>query len=213
MPDTSTPHHLITLLVMAGGRSRRMGRDKAWLEIDGLPLVERVVQRLAGLAGEVLFSAREPEPYAALCNRLSLPAAVALDRYPDAGPLAGLEAGLAAAAHELVFSVATDMPFVNPSLVRHLLSLSDGYDAVVPLTPHGDTLEPEPLHAVYRRTCLPDIRAQLDAGRRRVVSFLPEVRVRYVTPDEMTAFDPDLRSFANINTPEEWEEQMRNPFS
>lgn len=213
MPDTSIPHPPVTLLVMAGGRSRRMGRDKAWLEIDGLPLVERVVQRLEGLAGEVLFSAREPEPYAALCTRLSLPASVVLDRYPDAGPLAGLEAGLAAAAHELVFAVATDMPFVNPALVSHLVGLCEGYDAVVPLTPHGDTLEPEPLHAVYRRTCLPAIRAQLDAGRRRVVSFLPEVRVCYVNPDEMTPFDPDLRSFANINTPEEWEEQMRNPFS
>ena len=156
---------------MAGGRSRRMGRDKAWLEIDGLPLVQRVVHRLASLAGEVLFSAREPGPYAALCARLPLPAAVVLDRYPDAGPLAGLEAGLAAAAHELVFAVATDMPFVNPALVSHLLDLSEGYDAVVPLTPHGDTLEPEPLHAVYRRTCLPAIRAQLGLDQPVMTQF------------------------------------------
>jgi len=211
MPDPSTTHHPVTLLVMAGGRSRRMGRDKAWLEIDGLPLVERVVYRLTDLAGEVLFSVREPEPYAALCTRLTLPAAVVLDRYPDAGPLAGLEAGLAAAAHELVFAVATDMPFVNPALIRHLLDLSAGYDAVVPLTPQGATLEPEPLHAVYRRTCRPPIRAQLDAGRRRVVSFFDSIRVRYVTPEEMLPFDPALRSFVNVNTPEEWGElRMRN---
>ncbi len=206
MPDPATPPHPVTLLVMAGGRSRRMGRDKAWLEIDGLPLVERVVRRLEGLAGEVLFSAREPEPYAALCTRLTLPASVVLDRYSDAGPLAGLEAGLTAAAHELVFAVATDMPFVNLALVRHLLSLIEGYDAVVPLTPHGDTPEPEPLHAVYRRTCLPAIRAQLDAGRRRVVSFFEDVQVRYVTPEEMRPFDPALQSFVNVNTPEEWGE-------
>ncbi len=191
---------------MAGGRSRRMGRDKAWLEIDGLPLVERVVHRLAGLVDEVLFSARDRAPYAALCARLPLPAAVVLDRYPDAGPLAGLEAGLAAAAHDIIFVAATDMPFVNPALVGRLLDLSTEYDAVVPLTPHDAALEPEPLHAAYRRACLPAIRAQLDAGRRRVISFFEDVRVRYVSPDEMTPFDPALRSFANINTPEEWQE-------
>ena len=182
-----------------------MGRDKAWLEIDGLPLVQRVVHRLASLAGEVLFSARTWA-----VRRALRPAAAARRRGPRSlprrGPLAGLEAGLAAAAHELVFAVATDMPFVNPALGSHLLDLSEGYDAVVPLTPHGDTLEPEPLHAVYRRTCLPAIRAQLDAGRRRVVSFFDDIQVRYVTPEEVLPFDPALRSFVNVNTPEEWGE-------
>lgn len=188
---------------MAGGRSTRMGRDKAWLLWEGLPLVERVTRRLSGLADEVLFSAREVAPFADLAARLPIPAAVVVDRYADAGPLAGLEAGLSAARNELLFAVATDMPFVNLALVRHLLGLAEGFDAVIPLTPHGDGTDPEPLHAVYRRTCLPAIRARLDAGQRRVNSFFADVRVRYVLPEAISRFDPAFRSFVNVNTPGE----------
>jgi molybdopterin-guanine dinucleotide biosynthesis protein A len=188
-----------------------MGQDKAWLELDGAPLIERSARRLAGMVSEVLFGVGDPrnmdEPrYAALAARMPVPAQIVPDLHPGSGPLAGLEAGLHAATNDLVFAVATDMPFVNPALVAHLVDLAERYDAVVPLTPATEDAapEPEPLHALYRRTCLPAIQAHLQAGRRRVIVFLPDVRVRYVTPDEIRPFDPQFRSFANINTPDEW---------
>jgi molybdopterin-guanine dinucleotide biosynthesis protein A len=186
-----------------------MGQDKAWLELAGVPLIERSARRLAGVISEVVFSVGDPANvdaarYAALVGRLGMPARLAADLHPGSGPLAGLEAGLRAAGNELVFAVATDMPFVNPALVSHLASLAEGYDAVIPLTPGAAEAEPEPLHAVYRRTCLPAIAAALAAGRRRAIAFLADVRVRYVTPDELARFDPQFRSFANINTPNEW---------
>jgi molybdopterin-guanine dinucleotide biosynthesis protein A len=99
------------------------------------------------------------------------------------------------------------MPFVNVSLLRHLTTLVTGYDAVVPLIPSPNTgqAEWEPLHAVYRQSCLPAIEACLSANRRRTVSFLRDVRTRAVLAEEILPFDPDLLSFRNVNTPEDLE--------
>ena len=128
------------------------------------------------------------------------------DRFPGAGPLAGLHAGLRAARCDLLLAVAGDMPFVNPALVAHLVELMPGFDAVVPELPHPRTGEPvkEPLHAIYRRSCLGAVAARLAAGERPMVGFLPDVRVRVVPPDEIRSIDPDFRSFFNVNTPEDW---------
>ena len=201
------------MLILAGGRSRRMGQDKIWLPLgagaDAVPLFERVVARVRPLAGEFLFSANAPEPFDALVASLrsqGVPAQVVPDRYPGAGPLAGLHAGLSAAHGDLLLALAGDMPFVNPALVAHLVSLMPGFDAAIPELPHPRTGEPikEPLHALYRRSCLSAVTARLAAGDRQMVSVLPDLRVRIVAPDEIRDFDPDFRSFFNVNTPEDW---------
>jgi molybdopterin-guanine dinucleotide biosynthesis protein A len=203
----------LTVLILAGGRSRRMGQEKIWLPLgadaDAVPLIERVVARLRPLAEEFLFSANAREPFDALVSSLhsqGIPAQVVSDRYPGAGPLAGLHAGLTAARCELLLAVAGDMPFINPALMRHLVALMPGFDAVVPELPHPRSGEPvrEPLHALYRRSCLEAVAARLAAGERPMVSFLSDVRVRIVAPDEIRDFDPDFRSFFNVNTPEDW---------
>ncbi len=215
----------LSLLVLAGGRSRRMGQDKLWMVLDGVPLVERVVRRVLPLAGEVLLSSRGdalPEdsvqdgtgpggsasPLQSLADRLSAegsPAHLVPDLYPAAGPLAGLHAGLTTAHHDLLLALAADMPFVNLALIKWMIGLAEGFDAVVPLVP-GQDGEPawEPLHALYRRSCLPAVTACLAAGERRVNSFLPDVRVRAVTAEEVAAHDPTRMSFFNINTPQDW---------
>ncbi len=195
-----------TVLILAGGRSVRMGRDKAWLEIDGMPLVERVARRLLPLAGEIVFSANDPAPFGELVARLPIPAQVVGDIFPDAGPLAGLHAGLSAARYDAALAVATDMPFVNHVVVREMMGLCEEADAVVPrLAADGfDEPQPEPLHAVYRKRCLPAIEAALRANRRRVVSFLASVNVCYVDEPFLRALDPELKSFRNVNTPDEW---------
>jgi molybdopterin-guanine dinucleotide biosynthesis protein A len=183
-----------------------MGRDKAWLEIDGVPLVERVARRLLPLASEIIFSANEPQAFDALLARLPLPASLAVDVYPGAGPLAGLHAGILAARNDRVLAVATDMPFVDHQLVREMTAACRDADAVVPrLMAKGfEEPQPEPLHAVYRKSCLPAIEAALTAGRRRMASFLQDIEVCYLDEDLLRQFDPELKSFRNVNTPEEW---------
>lgn len=184
----------VTGLVLAGGASRRMGRDKAFLELDGRPLIRVVIERVAEVCAEVFVVAGDAERYA------GQGAPVVEDRFRGVGVLAGLHAGLQAASHELALAVACDMPLLKPDLLRAFVGWAEGFDVVVLQEARG----PEPLHAVYRRTCLPPLEAAIRAGEHRIVSFFPEVRVRYVTPGEVAPFDPELRSFRNVNTPEEW---------
>jgi len=193
-PNHQSPNHQITGLVLAGGASRRMGRDKAFLELGGKPLIEIVIERVAGVCAEVLIVAGDVQPYAGLGVPL------VEDRFRHVGVLGGLQAGLGAAAHELSLVVGCDMPFLNPDLLRAFAAWARGFDVV--LLRQGEQVEP--LHGAYRRTCLPAVEAAIRARRRRIISFFPHVRVRYVTPDDVKPFDPDLRSFRNINTPDEW---------
>jgi molybdenum cofactor guanylyltransferase len=184
-----------TGVVLAGGQSRRMGRDKALLEFGGQPLIEWVIRRLGRVCSEVLVVAGDVERYA------GLGAPVVMDRFPGVGVLGGLHAGLDAASHELILAVGCDMPFLNPKLLRAFVDWAEGRDVAV--LRRGEWVDP--LHAAYRRTCLPAMEAAIRAGRRRVISFFPQVRVRYVTEAQVTAIDPELRSLRNVNTPADWE--------
>ncbi len=202
----------LTVLILAGGRSSRMGQDKAWLDLAGEPLIERVARRLVPLAAEIVFSANDPAAFADLIARLPVPARVAVDEYPGAGPLAGLHAGLAAAGNDLLLAVATDMPFIDRGLVELMVHACRTADAAVPLVtaPGFDAPQPEPLHALYRKSCLPAIEAALKAGRRRAVGFLQDVNVCYLGEDVLRQVDPELRSFRNVNTPQEWAEAAKD---
>jgi molybdopterin-guanine dinucleotide biosynthesis protein A len=201
----------LSVVILSGGRSERMGRPKAWLLLDGRPLVRRVAERLLPLASELIICANDPLPYQALAEVVPVPLRVAPDLHPGAGPLAGLEAGLRTAAHDLALAVAVDMPFLNLRLLRHMLALAEDHDAVVPVVPGLATNREdyEPLHAFYRRSCLPAIAAHLAQGHRRAVSFFPDVRVRGVRPAEIARFDPHFLSFFNVNTPADWERAQR----
>jgi molybdopterin-guanine dinucleotide biosynthesis protein A len=191
-----------------------MGQDKLWMELDGQPLVERVVRRALPLASEVLFSTNAAGRFAALIRSLRaerVSAQVVADHFPAAGPLAGLHAGLSASRNDLLLALAADLPFVSLPLVRHTIGLAAGYDAVIPEIPHPRTGKPvrEPLHALYRRSCLPAIAARLAAGERQALCFLPDVQARFVAADEVARFDPGLLSFFNINTPDDWRQAQR----
>lgn len=183
-----------TGVVLAGGRSRRMGRDKALLELDGRPLIEWVIEDIAQVCSEVLVVAGEADRYPGL----RVP--VVVDRFPGVGVLGGLHAGLEAASYGLILAVGCDMPFLNSELLRAFVGWAEGVD--VAILRRGEYVEP--LHGAYRRTCIPAIEDVIRRGERRIVSFFPQVEVRYVTPEEAKRFDPQLRSFRNINTPEEW---------
>ena len=185
----------LTGLVLAGGSSRRMGRDKAFLELDGRPLIQIVVERMQSVCAEVLIVSGDREPYTALG------VSVIEDHFPDVGVLAGLHAGLYAASYELSLAVGCDMPFIKPVLLQAFAAWAVDHD--VALLRRGEHVEP--LHAAYRRTCVPAMERAIRAGKRRIVSFFPDVRVRYVTPQDVKPFDAHLTAFRNVNTPQDWQ--------
>jgi molybdopterin-guanine dinucleotide biosynthesis protein A len=172
-----------------------MGRDKAFLELGGRSLIQIVLERMREVCAEVLIVSGDVEPYTGLGPP------VVRDRYPDVGVLGGLHAGLDAASYELALAVGCDMPFLRKDVLQAFAAWAEGYDvALLRYNRHV-----EPLHAAYRRTCLPALEAAIRAGRRRIISFFPQVRVRCVAPQEVIPLDPKLRSFRNVNTPEEWQ--------
>ncbi|HLF37750.1 MAG TPA: molybdenum cofactor guanylyltransferase, partial [Anaerolineales bacterium] len=184
---------MITLAVQAGGRSSRMGRDKALLPLGGIPLIEHVLRRTAGLAEEVLITTNRPADLVYLGVRL------VADREPGAGALPGLLTALEAAHGETVLLLACDLPFVCRPLLEHLLSLAHEAQVVVPQW--KDNLEP--LHAVYSNSCANAVRAAMQAGQPRVIDLLPRVTQRVVAEAEIAQFDPDGSSFFNVNTPQD----------
>jgi molybdopterin-guanine dinucleotide biosynthesis protein A len=187
-----------TLVIQAGGESKRMGEDKALLPFCGVPLIERMLRRLGGLADEVCITSNLPGKL----QYLGLP--VIADIHPGKGALGGLYTALASAAHPEVIVVACDMPFVNPRLLLaqcDLLSTTQS-DAVIPISSFGF----EPLHAVYRReSCLAAVKNALEAGQLRLSAWFSQIQVYKMALAEIAVYDPDFRSFINVNTPDDFQ--------
>ena len=178
------------VVILAGGRSSRMGRDKRALPLGGRTLAEALAERYRPLGEAVYLSVSTPEEPAPP-GVLSLP-----DLRPGQGPLAGLEAALASTGAERVFLTAVDLPFGDPALARLLLEGLEGCDACL-VRRAG---RPEPLFAAYRRACLPHVRACLDEGRRAMGALLDRLDCRFL---EAEGFDLE-RVLFNVNTPEDW---------
>ena len=187
----------VTGIVLAGGMSRRLGRDKALEPVGGEPLLRRVIGRLSEVSQETVVVVADAER----ATGLLLPdsAGVVVDVYPGKGSLGGIFSGLSASGLDWGIVVACDMPFLNVDLLRHMLSLRKGCDAVVPVVDG----RPEPTHAVYYRGCLSSIESRLQADDLKITRFFDEVRVRYVTQEEIAGFDPEYLSFFNVNTQED----------
>lgn len=191
----------VTAIVLAGGMSRRLGRDKLREVVGGCTLLERVLTALRPVCQEIILSvAREPTPTPLPWNVRVVP-----DLSPGRGVLGGIRSGLVASRTKHSLVVAADMPFLNTDLLRYLVSLAPGYDIVLP-SPDGKT---EPLHAVYSRDCLEHIVRLLDAGERRIATLFPLVRVRYVEAEELDRLDPRRLSFFNVNTEADLAEARR----
>lgn len=195
-----------------------MGADKLLLPVPpkGIPLVWHVAERLLPLTARVTVIANDPAICAAIQGlaqeeakhgRDGIAATVfscLQDDTPGDGPLGGLATGLRR-TEGWALTVAGDMPFISAACCRHLIDSSDcSCDAVVPVL-DGQS---QPLHAVYSRRCLPSVEKALEAGMRRMDSFWHEVRVRLIAADQLRAFDPDLHTFTNVNTPSEWKKAL-----
>ena len=178
-----------TLLVLAGGDSRRMGRTKAWLAVGETTLLRWVVDRLAPSFSEVVVSFSQPEQV-----REHLPYRLVFDRKPSAGPLAGLEAGLGVAKNEVTFAVACDMPYVTPEMAEMAVAASAGCDAAIPRI-NG---RPEPACAAYRRSALVRITAALDAGQYRASDLAEQLDVTWLE-------GLDSHQFRSLNGPDDYE--------
>ena len=181
-------------IVLAGGGSRRMGQDKALLLHEGQTFLERMIAVLLTLTPNILVVADRADKYALDAER------IAVDLYPDAGPVGGIVTGLLEAGSGLHYVVACDMPTINADVLRLLYGqIGQGEDAAVPYL-NG---EPEPLYAVYRHTAAPKLQAYLEAGRRSARGALNALNVKRVDENAINRVDPGAASFANINTPSE----------
>ena len=187
---------MLTIVIQSGGRSQRMGRDKGLVPFLGKPLIERVIGRVAHLGAETLVTTNNLEDY----RFLGVP--LFPDLIPERGALGGIYTALSAAQNLYVAVVACDMPFVNAELLAAELDLlvSTDSDAVIPRTEGGT----EPFHAVYHRDrCLLAIQSAIEADKWRVDAWFPQVKLRYMSPEETARYDPDQLAFWNVNTPEE----------
>jgi len=180
----------ITGVILVGGRSRRMGQDKALMEFQGRPLFERILDVCREVCGTVILVGDRPERF----NGYGLP--VLPDLYPGSA-LGGLYTGLRHAATPAIFAAACDLPFPSGAIMRHLISLRGDHDAVVPVT----TQSLEPLFAVYAKSCLEPMRLMLEAGNLRIYDLYPRIRTRYVDAAELAPLDEEGTSLLNINTP------------
>jgi len=185
----------VTGVVQAGGKSTRMGgRPKALIQLGGRSIVERVVAALTPVVDDVLVVTNTPELYAFL----GLP--MVADVYPDHGSLGGIYSGLSAAG-EIAFTVACDMPFLHPEVVRLVVARAGEGDVVIPRV--GEQYET--MHAAYGKACLPHIEERLRAGRLKIVGFFDRVRVVEIDEAEIARFRDPAVAFMNVNTPDELE--------
>ncbi len=187
---------MVTIVVQAGGESRRMGQDKGLISFLGEPLIARVVARVRSIAEEVIITTNKPSNY----EFMNLP--LAPDLIPGRGALGGILTALNAANHSTVIIIACDMPFINPDLLaaqRDLL-IETKSDLIVPHTGEGM----EPLHSAYRReTCLPLVKAAIEAKKWRVDAWFNQANVTLMSKEKILEYDPQLLSFSNVNTPAE----------
>jgi molybdopterin-guanine dinucleotide biosynthesis protein A len=196
MDSEQRPSPIITDIagvILAGGQSRRYGKNKALVEVGGLLLIERVIRVMGSVFERLMLMTNAPDEYAFL----GLP--MHEDLVKGRGPLGGIYTALKTMPHEGGFFVACDMPTLNADLIRHMVRIRGDFDAVVPrIAGRMDAL-----HALYTRRCLSAVESLIGASQNQVIRFFDAVSARYVEEEEIRRFDPELRSFFNINDPKE----------
>jgi molybdopterin-guanine dinucleotide biosynthesis protein A len=179
-------------VILAGGQSNRMGRNKAFIPVEGRPLIQLLAERMQSLTGRIVISANDPLEY----SFLNLP--VVRDVYAGRGPLAGLHGAMRQVSAFMYLLLACDLPNLTVSLPRRMIEIAGDYDIVAPVTADGA----HPLCAVYRRTCLPVVEAHLEQGNNRMTDLLADssLRVKRLDANEGHFHDENL---LNLNTPED----------
>jgi molybdopterin-guanine dinucleotide biosynthesis protein A len=185
--------------ILAGGESRRFGQNKALALLGGKPVIRHVLDPLQNLFNDVMIITHQP----ALFERFDVDVAADVLRGP--GALGGLLTALVHANCEYCFVVACDMPFLNVAVIHHMLVPGPRRDVLVPVR-RG---EPQPLHALYSRRCIPFIHREIFRGHYRIIDFFAEVAVEEIEEDEWMDLDPESRSFFNVNQPDDFAEAQK----
>jgi molybdopterin-guanine dinucleotide biosynthesis protein A len=180
-----------TGIILSGGKSVRMGENKAFIEIEGVPIIHRINNLFKELFQETIIVTNQKDLFSNFESKIYN------DLLPNKGALGGLYTGIFFSNFHYSFCVACDMPFIKKSLVQYLLNLIKEDDVIVPKTSDGL----QPLHAIYSKNCLTPIKKVIDQGKYSIIDFYDLVKVKVVQENEFIAFDPLRESFINVNTP------------
>jgi len=187
----------LTGIILSGGKSVRMGRDKAFIEIDGIPIIQRIYDIFQKIFTEIIIVTNQKEFYS------GFKAKIVSDLIINNGALGGLYTGLFFSSNPYSFCVACDMPFLKESMIQYLIKQANEYDVIVPRTEDGL----QPLHAVYSKNCLESIKNIIGIGKYKIIDFYPLVKTKIIEESEFISLDINLNlmreSFVNINTPGE----------
>ncbi len=184
----------ISFIVLAGGKSVRLGRDKIIETIGDKSLLQWVISAISYFNCEIILVTARQGPVPASISNFKV--RTTGDIYPEKGSLGGIYSGMTVSTSFYNFVVAGDMPFLNRDLMQYMMEISPGYDLVLPR--FGKIVEP--LHAIYSRNCLVQMENLLKQGELQILKFFPDVKTRYIENDEIDKFDPEHLSFFNINT-------------
>jgi molybdopterin-guanine dinucleotide biosynthesis protein A len=182
-----------TGIILSGGKSTRMGENKAFIEIEGIPIIHRIHTLFEKLFKEIIIVTDQKGRFS------NINAKVYSDLFPNKGVLGGIYTGLFFSNFQYAFCVACDMPFLKESVIKFLMKEIEGYEVVVPKTKDGL----QPLHAIYSKNCLEPIKKIIEQDKYKVIDLYPMVRVKIVKENEFSYLDPTNESFINVNTPEE----------
>jgi molybdenum cofactor guanylyltransferase len=191
---------LVTVAILAGGQSRRMGTDKSFILLDGKPLIQRVIDYVSQLEVPLILIANDVESY----QQFGLP--VYPDVIPGTGSLGGLYTALTHSRTDYALCLACDMPQVNSALLQYLIASTGDYDVVVPLVNNIA----QSLHAIYHRRCLPVMHTHIQQRKLKISGIFEVLNVRFVGEEELSRFDPAGVSFVNLNTPVDLAEFKHN---
>ena len=183
----------ITGIILSGGKSIRMGENKAFIQIEGVPIIKRIYDLFKELFQEVIIVTNQKELFSNFDSKIYS------DLIPSKGALGGLYTGIFFSSFHHSFCVACDMPFIKKTLVQYLIEDMDDEDVIVPRTKDGL----QPLHAIYSKNCVDPIRKSIDEGKSKIIDIYDQVNVKIVDEKDFLCFDPGRESFINVNTPEE----------
>ena len=193
----------MTGIILSGGKNSRMGTNKAFLEIDGIRLIDKTINIYREIFSEIIIVTNDSLSYLEFDDAM-----IVTDIYKGKGPLGGIYTGLFYSKNDHAFISACDMPFLNKDFIIYLSEQTDKVDIVVPQLSEGF----QPLHAIYSQNCLAHIKKLLIAERLKITGFYKEVRLQSIPEEMIKPFNKDGRLFLNFNTPEDLEKEQKGSF-
>jgi len=193
----------ISAVILAGGKSKRFGKNKAFFKIGGIILIDQIVEKMGKLSNEIIIVTNILKKLDYLTKKFNyLNIKLIKDIIPHKGSLGGIYSGLLFAKNNSIFVVACDMPFLNTSLLKYIISFSEEYDVIIPKINNFF----EPLHAIYSKKCLKPIKKLIYENNLKIIDFFKYVDVKCIEKNEIEKFDPEFLSIFNINTLEDLKE-------